>query len=208
MMAKQLKRIALRLRNRLSPTNSFRVDRKAEFKSEANILRTRIEIKGASEVVLEQGVRLRNAKLLIRGDANSLVIEKGSNFSGRIELYGDGNTVRIGEGTSIRGALLVAHNGRKIEIGSGCLFSHDVELRTTDSHKIFDAKGARINEDADIVVERNVWLGRGVAVLKGTTIGEGCVLGTRSIATKHIPPFSLAVGAPANVIRTSIKWQE
>jgi acetyltransferase-like isoleucine patch superfamily enzyme len=104
--------------------------------------------------------------------------------------------------------LLVAHNGRKIEIGNGCLFSHDVELRTTDSHKIFDAEGVRINEDADIVVERNVWLGRGVAVLKGTTIGEGCVLGTRSIVTKRIPPFSLAVGAPANVIRSGVTWQE
>jgi acetyltransferase-like isoleucine patch superfamily enzyme len=184
------------------------VDRKAEFKSEANILRTKIDIKGASQVVLEQGVRLRNAELLILGGANSLVIEKGSHFSGRIELYGDGNTVRIGEGTSIRGALLVAHNGRKIEIGNGCLFSHDVELRTTDSHKIFDAKGARINEDADIVVEHNVWLGHGVAVLKGVAIGEGCIVGTRSIVTKHIPPFSLAVGAPANVIRSNVTWQE
>ena len=76
MMANQLKRLALRLRNRLSPTNSFRVDRRATFKSEANILRTKIDIKGASQVVLEQGVRLRNAELLIRGNANSLTIGK------------------------------------------------------------------------------------------------------------------------------------
>jgi acetyltransferase-like isoleucine patch superfamily enzyme len=207
-MATDWKKWALRLRNRLSPTNSFHVDRRATFKSEANILRTRVDIKGASEVVLEEGVRLRNAELLIRGNANSCIIKKSSHFSGRIELYGDGNTVIIGDGTSIRGALLVAHNGRKIEIGNGCLFSHDVELRTTDSHKIFDAKGARINEDADIVVEHNVWLGHGVAVLKGVAIGEGCIIGTRSIVTKHIPPFSLAVGAPANVIRSNVTWQE
>ncbi len=200
-MKKDLRRLALRLRNWLSPTNSLHVDRKASFKSQANILRTRIDIRGSSEVVLQEDVRLRNAELLVRGDANSLVIDKSSSFSGRIELYGDGNIVRIGEGTSIRGALLVAHNGKKIEIGSECLFSHDVELRTTDSHKIFDAKGARINEDADIVVEHNVWLGHGVAVLKGVAIGEGCIIDTRSIVTKHIPPFSLAVGAPANAYR-------
>jgi acetyltransferase-like isoleucine patch superfamily enzyme len=171
-------------------------------------LRTRVDIKGASEVVLGQGVRLRNAELLIRGTANSLVIQKNTNFGGRIELYGDGNTVRIGEGTSIRAALVVAHNGRKIEIGSGCLFSHNVELRTTDSHKIFDENGVRINEDADIIVGSNVWLGHGVAVLKGVTIGEGCIIGTRSIVTKLIPPFSLAVGSPAKVIRPNVTWQE
>jgi acetyltransferase-like isoleucine patch superfamily enzyme len=207
-MNRDFKRLAVRLRNRLSPTNSFCVDRRATFKSEANILRTKIDIAGASEVVLEQGVRLRNAEVLIRGNANSLVIEKSSNFSGRIELYGDGNTVRIGEGTSIRGALLVAHNGRKIEIGGGCLFSQNVELRTTDSHKIFDAGGVRINEDKDIYVGENTWLGNGGIVLKGAAIGEGCVVGARSIVTKLIPPFSLAVGTPALVIRTNIKWQE
>jgi acetyltransferase-like isoleucine patch superfamily enzyme len=207
-MATDWKKWALRLRNRLSPTNSFHVDRRATFKSEANILRTRVDIKGASEVVLEEGVRLRNAELLIRGNANSLAIEKNSNFSGRIELYGDGNAVKIGEGTSIRGALLVAHNGRKIEIGYGCLFSHDVELRTTDSHKIFDENGVRINEDRDIIIGDSVWLGVGVLVLKGVTISGGCVVGARSVVTDDMAARTLAVGSPARIVRNSISWKE
>lgn len=207
-MDSTLRRLALRLRNRLSPTNSFRVDRRSTFSSEANILRTKIDIKGSSEVVLKEGVRLRNAELLVRGDANSLIIEKGSKFSGRIELYGDGNTVIIGEGTSIRGALLVAHNGKKIEIGAGCLFSHDVELRTTDSHKIFDKDGIRINEDRDIVVGSNVWLGRGVLVLKGVAVAKGCIVGARSVVTASLPESTLAVGIPARVVRYDVFWQE
>ena len=207
-MATDWKKWALWLRNRLSPTNSFRVDRRATFKSEANILRTRVDIKGASEVVLEEGVRLRNAELLIRGNANSCIIKKSSHFSGRIELYGDGNTVIIGEGTSIRRALLVAHNGRKIEIGNGCLFSHDVELRTTDSHKIFDEDGVRINEDRDIIIGNSVWLGVGVLVLKGVTIGGGCVVGARSVVTNDLAPRALAVGSPARTARKSISWEQ
>lgn len=205
-MKKDLRRLALRLRNWLSPTNSLHVDRKASFKSQANILRTRIDIRGSSEVVLQEDVRLRNAELLVRGDANSLVIDKSSSFSGRIELYGDGNIVRIGEGTSIRGALLVAHNGKKIEIGSECLFSHDVELRTTDSHKIFDENGMRINEDGDISVGENVWLGVGVLILKGVKIGEGCVVGARSVVTSDLAMRTLAVGSPARAVRTKIVW--
>ncbi len=171
-------------------------------------MRTKIDIAGASEVVLEQGVRLRNAEVLIRGNANSLVIEKSSNFSGRIELYGDGNAVKIGEGTSIRGALLVAHNGRKIEIGYGCLFSHDVELRTTDSHKIFDENGVRINEDRDIIIGDSVWLGVGVLVLKGVTISGGCVVGARSVVTDDMAARTLAVGSPARIVRNNVSWKE
>lgn len=206
-MQKSLKRLAIALRNRISPTNSCRVDRRATFKSEANILRTKIDIAGASEVVLEEGVRLRNAELLVRGNTNVLCIEKASNFSGRIELYGDGNTVRIGAGTTINGGLFIAHNGRAIEIGSGCLFSHDVELRTTDSHKIFDENGVRINEDRDIVIGDGVWLGASVLVLKGVTIGGGCVVGARSVVTNDLAPRTLAVGSPARTVRENILWE-
>lgn len=207
-MTETLKRLALALRNRLSPTNKYHIDRRAKFRSSANILSTTIRVEGASELVLEEGVRLRKAELFVRGTNNLLVLRKGSAFSGRIELFGDGNVVTIGRETAINGALLVAHNCRKIEIGSRCLFSGGIELRTTDSHKIVDAGGERLNADADIQVGDHVWLGHGVAVLKGVTIGAGSVVGMRSIVTKSLPPGSLAVGVPARVVRSGISWAE
>ena len=208
MMANQLKRLALRLRNRLSPTNSFRVDRRATFKSEANILRTKIDIRGSSEVVLEDGVRLRNAELLVRGRDNLLIIHEGCKFRGRIELYGDGNAVTIGSNSSICGALLAAHNGCRIDIGMNCLFSDEVELRTTDSHKIFDEQGELLNADGNVCIGDGVWLGRGVAVLKGVSIGDGAVIGMRSVVTRSIEARVLAAGVPARKIRSNIVWKE
>ena len=207
-MNRDFKRLAVRLRNRLSPTNSFRVDRRATFKSEANILRTKLHVKGVSEVVLGEGVRLRDAELLVRGQNNLLAIQDGCNFRGRIELYGDGNTVTIGSNSSICGALLAAHNGCRIDIGVNCLFSDDVELRTTDSHKIFDEKGEWLNVDGDICIGNKVWLGRSVVVLKGVTIGAGSVIGTRSVVTQSLPGAVVAVGMPARVIRTGVDWRE
>jgi acetyltransferase-like isoleucine patch superfamily enzyme len=207
-MTESMKQLALALRNRLSPTNKYRIDRQATFRSRANILSTTIRLEGVSELVLEEGVRLRKAELFVRGTNNLLVLRKGSAFSGRIELFGNNNVVTIGKETAINGALLVAHNGRKIEIGSGCLFSKGIELRTTDSHKIFDASGRRLNEDADIQVGDHVWLGDGVAVLKGVTIGAGSVVGMRSIVTKSLPPESLAAGVPARVVRSAVSWAE
>jgi len=206
-MQKSIKQFAISVRNCLSPTNSFRIDRRCVFRSKGNILSTRIRVEGPSEVVIEDGVRLRRAELLVLGASNVLHIGRGTRFSGRIELFGEGNVVTIGRDASICGTLLVAHNGRKIAIGDECTFSQETELRTTDSHKVFDADGGRINADADIFVGNRVWLGHGVAVLKGVTVGEGTVVGMRSLVTKSLPAASLAVGVPARVIKSGVSWQ-
>lgn len=48
---------------------------------------------------------------------------------------------------------------------------------------------------------RNVWLGEKVTVLPGVTIGEGSIIGANSVVTKDIPPFCVACGSPARIIR-------
>ena len=45
------------------------------------------------------------------------------------------------------------------------------------------------------------WLGAGVRVLPGVTIGEGCHVGAGAVVTGDLPPFSVAVGVPAKVIK-------
>ncbi len=55
-----------------------------------------------------------------------------------------------------------------------------------------------------IVIEDDCWLGHGVTVLDGVTIGKGSVIGAGAVVNKDIPPFSVAVGAPARVIKNRI----
>jgi acetyltransferase-like isoleucine patch superfamily enzyme len=52
-----------------------------------------------------------------------------------------------------------------------------------------------------ILVKAGTWIGTDTTVLPGVTIGEGCVIGARSLVTKDIPDNSLAIGAPAKVMR-------
>lgn len=52
-----------------------------------------------------------------------------------------------------------------------------------------------------VVIEKNVWIGEFVSVLAGVTIGEGSIIGTTSVVTKSIPPYCIAVGSPAKVIK-------
>lgn len=49
---------------------------------------------------------------------------------------------------------------------------------------------------------KNVWLGEKVTILPGVTVGEGSVIGANSVVTHNIPPYSVAVGVPAKVIKS------
>jgi acetyltransferase-like isoleucine patch superfamily enzyme len=62
--------------------------------------------------------------------------------------------------------------------------------------------GDRSARGADSVhVGRDVWIGGHSTVLSGVRIGDGAVVGAGSVVTKDIPPFSIAVGVPARVMR-------
>jgi acetyltransferase-like isoleucine patch superfamily enzyme len=111
--------------------------------------------------------------------------------------------VRIGEGTFLNMGVMIAAE-RLVEIGSHCMlangcFVSDSSHRYDDLQKPltwqgFHSKGAtRIGDDC--------WLGANVVVTSGVSIGERCVIGANSVVTRDIPPFSIAAGAPARVIR-------
>ena len=50
-------------------------------------------------------------------------------------------------------------------------------------------------------IEDNVWIGESVCILPGVTIGKHSVVGALSCVTKSIPPYSIAVGNPARVVK-------
>src|SRR5206468_37800 len=52
-----------------------------------------------------------------------------------------------------------------------------------------------------ICVERNVWIGFDCCILPGVTIGEGAIVGARSVVASDVPPFTIAAGNPSRVIR-------
>jgi len=52
-----------------------------------------------------------------------------------------------------------------------------------------------------ISIRHNVWIGFDCVVLPGVTIGEGSVVGARSVVTEDVPPYTIVAGNPARVIR-------
>jgi acetyltransferase-like isoleucine patch superfamily enzyme len=54
---------------------------------------------------------------------------------------------------------------------------------------------------APVVIEEDVWIGTNCMVLKGVTIGRGAVIAAGAVVTKDVPPFTVAAGNPARVIK-------
>lgn len=71
-----------------------------------------------------------------------------------------------------------------------------------NGQSVLQNKDWSVVKSAPITIEDKVWMGFGVTVLKGVTIGEGAVIGAMSVVTKDIPPYTVVAGNPAKIIRT------
>jgi maltose O-acetyltransferase len=112
-----------------------------------------------------------------------------------------GSRIRVGARTFVNYGL-VALDVASIEIGDDVQIGPNVQL-LTPTHPIDpDARRAKWEAAEPIVIEANVWLGGGVIVLPGVTIGENTVVGAGSIVTKDLAPNVVAAGNPARVVRS------
>ena len=123
---------------------------------------------------------------------------------GTIVEVGAGGSLTIGPDTHIqancnlKAFLRDLRIGAHVQLAPQCALS-PYEHGFDDTERLI--REQPIHSRGDIVVEDDVWLGLGVVVLDGVTIGRGAILGARAVVTKDISPNSVAIGAPARVIR-------
>ena len=111
--------------------------------------------------------------------------------------------VRIGQGTFLNLGVMIASAGL-VEIGEHCMFANGCFI--TDADHRFDDPSQPVpwqgfTSKGPTRVGDNVWCGAHVVITGGVTIGERCVIGANSVVTQDIPPFSIAAGAPAKVLK-------
>jgi acetyltransferase-like isoleucine patch superfamily enzyme len=117
--------------------------------------------------------------------------------------------IRIGSGTFLNLGVMVASQ-ELVEIGDHCMlangcFVSDGSHRFDDPIKPVPWQG--FTTKGPTRIEDNVWCGAHVVITGGVTVGERSVIGANSVVTADIPPFSVAAGAPARVLRT-IEYDE
>ena len=101
-------------------------------------------------------------------------------------------------------AVIYGHGG--VDIGDQTLIS--MHCCIVSSNHAVPPPGTAIRSQLDVLlptkIGRDVWLGAGVIVLGGTTIGDGCVIGAGSVVTKDLPSGTVAVGVPAQPVHRRI----
>jgi maltose O-acetyltransferase len=120
----------------------------------------------------------------------------------RPPLYCDyGYQTRIGARTFINFGLVALDVG-PIDIGDDVQIGPNVQLLTATHPEDPGLRRDKWESAAPITISDNVWLGGGVIVCPGVTIGENTVVGAGAVVTKDLPANVVAVGSPARVLRT------
>ena len=108
---------------------------------------------------------------------------------GKFTEFGDDVFINSGAAFLDQGGIILGDHAR---------LGPNVTLITTNHFKELEKRDWMINKP--IVLEEHVWLGAGVTVLPGVTIGRGAIVGASAVVTKDVPPMTVSVGNPARVI--------
>ena len=112
----------------------------------------------------------------------------------RVRSWGEGATLEIGAFCSIA-------EGVKIFLGG----EHRIEWTTTFPFPVLWESARHIKghpkTKGDVIIGNDVWLGADSVILSGVTIGDGAVVGARSVITNDIPPYAIVAGNPARMVK-------
>jgi len=154
-------------------------------------------------------IRTRGMVFLGRGVEVTCTRGLGHMDLGRWVWIGNGNAVRCHEG-SLRigdkvtlGTNNTVNSYLDVEIGEGCLVADGVYIADFD-HRY---------EDPDVPIRKqgivtsrvriggDCWIGEKATILRGSNVGQGSVIGAHAVVKGSIPPYSVAVGTPARVVK-------
>jgi len=117
--------------------------------------------------------------------------------------FANAQNLEIGENVTI-GAYcqLSAGPGRaRVVVGRDALFAPDVMVTATSYR--YD-EGAPVTDqamdEADVIIGADCWIGRGVTILGGTTLGTGCIVAAHSVVRGEFSAYAIIAGTPAKVV--------
>jgi acetyltransferase-like isoleucine patch superfamily enzyme len=174
------------------------------------ILGWRSRFSGAVSVGNNTTVAWRHIR---RASGNLISIGDESLIHANLIFEASGGEIRIGSRTFIGRSTLICY--RSLAIGDDVLMAWGITVVDHDSHSLmWEHRQDDVREWAQgrknwqhiawapVTIANKAWIGFNVSILKGVTIGEGAVVGAGSVVTRDVPPYSLAVGCPAKVIRS------
>ena len=129
-------------------------------------------------------------------------VGRGTYGEPEVRHWGEPATLKVGAFCSIGSYVTVFLGG-----------DHRVDWITTYPFSIFreSAKsipGRPTTTKGDVIIGNDVWIGASATILSGVNIGNGAVIGACSVVTKDVPPYGIAAGNPAKVVRLRFSEEE
>jgi acetyltransferase-like isoleucine patch superfamily enzyme len=155
------------------------------------------------------------ARIINMGKSSSLIsIGAHSIVDGDLLTFAHGGRITVGEWCYVgEGSRIWA--AKQINIGDRVMISHNVNIFDSLTHPIAsDLRHEHFRAIAitghpeqidlgerSVRIEDDAWIAAGAIVLRGVTIGKAAIIGAGSVVTDDVPPFAVAAGNPARVIR-------
>jgi acetyltransferase-like isoleucine patch superfamily enzyme len=114
-----------------------------------------------------------------------------------------GNNVTVGYGVHVAATNFV-RIGNDVLMGSRVIITdhnHGIYRGEVQSSPLEVPADRPLTGDTEVVIEDDVWIGDGVAILPGSRIGQGCIIGANSVVRSTIPKFCVVAGNPARAIK-------
>lgn len=92
-------------------------------------------------------------------------------------------------------------NDDTLFVGDRVAIAPNVTIMTSSGPESPKLKKYNLEKREKVVIKNDAWIGTGVIILPGITIGEGAVCGAGAVVTKDVPPNTIVAGVPAKVIR-------
>jgi acetyltransferase-like isoleucine patch superfamily enzyme len=162
------------------------------------------------DAILTWSARIRN----IRGESHAIVIGRHTRVRGELVTFAHGGQITIGDWCYVgEGARI--WSATSIVIGDRVLIAHSVNVFDSLTHPIRAAQRHQHTreiyqsghprqislEESPVRIGDDAWIGAGAFVLRGVSIGEGAIVAAGAVVTKDVPPYTIAAGNPAVVVR-------
>jgi acetyltransferase-like isoleucine patch superfamily enzyme len=162
-------------------------------------------------LIIGPKARLNNCEITFIGNQCKLLIGGGSTIVSNVSLWCQDNDscIMIGNDFMMNGGHIASCEGTSIKIGNDCMFSNDIEIRSSDSHSIINLKGERINRAKNIIIGNHVWLTAHVRVLKGSIIPSNCIIGNSSLVSSKLnDENAIYAGIPCKTVKDKVNWNK
>lgn len=138
----------------------------------------------------------------------NVIIGKGGSFT-----Y---SNIHVGNNVYIGGDAMFMCTRAKIFLGNNIMFGPHVFI-ITGGHRMniigkymidVKDKDKLPEDDRDVIIRDDVWIGASSIILRGVTVGEGSIIAAGSVVTKDVMPYSIVGGSPAKILKMRFTEEE